>query len=81
MLVGVCEDDAGIRRLLTGALRFAGHESVMAHSGSAALRLEGTNEREIAFTANDVNLVVRTEAIVYAHVRPDSENTPRAIAA
>ncbi len=48
--------------------------------GEAALRLEGDAAREIAFSAGDVNLVVRTEATAYAHVRPDPENPPRAIA-
>ncbi|MFA6297646.1 MAG: response regulator transcription factor [Nocardioides sp.] len=55
MLVGVCEDDAGIRRLLTGALRFAGHESVMAHSGSAALRLFGA-ESDVDVLVVDIGL-------------------------
>ena len=43
MLVGVCEDDAAIRRLLAEALRFAGHETVMAFSGGEALRRFGTD--------------------------------------
>ncbi len=42
MLIGVCEDDASIRRLLAEALRFAGHETVMAHDGGEALRRFGT---------------------------------------
>ncbi|GEP35534.1 DNA-binding response regulator [Nocardioides szechwanensis] len=41
MLVGVCEDDAGIRRLLREALRFAGHEVLAAHDGGEALRQFG----------------------------------------
>ncbi|HEY0950332.1 response regulator transcription factor [Nocardioides sp.] len=41
MLIGVCEDDASIRRLLAEALRFAGHETVMAHDGGEALRRFG----------------------------------------
>lgn len=41
MLVGVCEDDAGIRRLLREALRFAGHEVLTAHDGGEALRQFG----------------------------------------
>ena len=43
MIVGVCEDDAAIRRLLAEALRFAGHETVMAHDGGEALRRFGTD--------------------------------------
>lgn len=41
MLVGVCEDDAGIRRLLREALRFAGHDVLAAHDGGEALRQFG----------------------------------------
>lgn len=37
--VGVCEDDVAIRRLLTQALRYAGHEIISAHDGGEALRL------------------------------------------
>ena len=37
--VGLCEDDAAIRRVVTDALRIAGHEVVAAHDGGEALRL------------------------------------------
>jgi two-component system, OmpR family, response regulator len=43
MLVGVLEDDAAIRRLLGEALRFSGHETLMTHDGSEALRRLGTD--------------------------------------
>ncbi|MFC6343956.1 response regulator transcription factor, partial [Nocardioides hankookensis] len=43
MIIGVCEDDPAIRRLLAEALRFAGHETVMAHDGGEALRLFGAD--------------------------------------
>lgn len=43
MLVGVCEDDASIRRLLGQALKFSGHEVLTAHNGAEALRLFGTD--------------------------------------
>ena len=43
MIVGICEDDAGIRRLLSEALRFAGHETVMAYNGAEALRRFGAD--------------------------------------
>lgn len=43
MLIGVCEDDPSIRRLLAEALRFAGHETIMAHDGGEALRLFGAD--------------------------------------
>jgi hypothetical protein len=47
--------------------------------GHRALRLEGTAVRPFAFTAGDVNLLVRTEARAFVHVRLDPENLPRAI--
>jgi len=37
--VGLCEDDATIRRVVTDAMRIAGHEVVAAHDGGEALRL------------------------------------------
>ena len=47
--------------------------------GKRALRLEGAAERPIAFSAGDVNLVVRTEAKAFAHVFIDPVNPPRAV--
>jgi hypothetical protein len=44
--------------------------------GRRALRLEGTAVRPFAFTAGDVNLLVRTEARAFVHVRLDPENPP-----
>jgi two-component system response regulator MprA len=43
VLVGICEDDASIRHLLTQALTFAGHEVLTAHDGREALRLFGAD--------------------------------------
>ncbi len=43
MIIGICEDDPSIRRLLGEALRFAGHETVMAHDGGEALRRFGAD--------------------------------------
>lgn len=43
LTVGVCEDDPAIRRVLTQALRYAGHDSVAAHTGTEALRLFGVD--------------------------------------
>src|SRR4051794_36336889 len=37
--IGLCEDDASIRRIVLGALRHAGHDSVTAHDGREAIRL------------------------------------------
>jgi two-component system OmpR family response regulator len=42
--VGVCEDDPAIRRVLSEALRYAGHEALLAHTGAEALRLFGADE-------------------------------------
>ncbi len=41
MLVGICEDDPAIRRLVTQAMGFAGHEVLAAHDGGEALRQFG----------------------------------------
>jgi two-component system response regulator MprA len=43
VLVGICEDDASIRHLLSQALKFAGHEVLTAHDGGEALRRFGTD--------------------------------------
>ena len=43
LTVGVCEDDPAIRRVITQSLRYAGHESVVAHTGAEALRLFGAD--------------------------------------
>ena len=43
LTVGVCEDDPAIRRVLAQALRYAGHEAVLAHTGAEALRLFGAD--------------------------------------
>ncbi len=39
--VGVCEDDPEIRRVVSDALRLAGHEPVVAHDAGEAMRLLG----------------------------------------
>ncbi len=43
--VGLCEDDAAIRRVVTDALRIAGHEVATAHDGGEALRLFTPDDR------------------------------------
>ncbi|MDO9496996.1 MAG: response regulator transcription factor [Nocardioides sp.] len=55
MLVGVCEDDAGIRRLLHEALRFAGHEVLSAHDGGEALRQFGA-DAQVDLIVMDIGL-------------------------
>ncbi len=42
MLIGVCEDDPAIRRLVSRALESAGHRVRSAHTGGEALRLLGS---------------------------------------
>jgi len=41
MLIGICEDDPAIRRLVTQAMTFAGHDVITAHDGGEALRRFG----------------------------------------
>jgi two-component system, OmpR family, response regulator len=43
LTVGVCEDDPAIRRVITQSLDYAGHNSVVAHTGEEALRLFGAD--------------------------------------
>jgi DNA-binding response OmpR family regulator len=43
--VGLCEDDAAIRGVVTEAIRLAGHEVVSAHDGGEALRLFTEDDR------------------------------------
>ena len=42
--VGLCEDDAAIRRVVVDAMRLADHEVVAAHDGGEALRLFATDD-------------------------------------
>jgi two-component system OmpR family response regulator len=39
--VGLCEDDAAIRRVVSEAMHLAGHDVLMAHDGGEAVRLFG----------------------------------------
>jgi two-component system response regulator MprA len=43
VLIGICEDDAAIRRVLMQALTLSGHEVLSAHDGGEALRLFGAD--------------------------------------
>lgn len=43
LTVGVCEDDPAVRRVLVSALRLAGHDAVVAHTGAEALRVLGAD--------------------------------------
>lgn len=44
MRVGVCEDDPGIRRVVSEGLRLHGHDTVVAHDGAEAVRLFGEDD-------------------------------------
>lgn len=55
MLVGVCEDDAGVRSVITQALTFAGHDVVTAHRGGEALTRLGV-ESGVAVIVMDIGL-------------------------
>jgi two-component system OmpR family response regulator len=75
MIIGVCEDDAAIRRLLAGALRFAGHETVMAHDGGEALRLFGTDSG-IDVVVMDIGLPDSDGRDVCQALRSAGQNAP-----
>ena len=47
--------------------------------GTRALRLDGAAAHPFAFTAGDINLLVRSEAIAFVHVHPDPAHPPRAL--
>lgn len=75
MLVGVCEDDASIRRLLGESLRFAGHETLMAHDGGEALRSFGTDSA-IDVMVLDIGLPDSDGRDVCQALRSAGQNAP-----
>jgi two-component system, OmpR family, response regulator len=44
-LIGVCEDDPAVRRVLVRSLEWAGYEVLAAHNGSEAVRIFGADRR------------------------------------
>ena len=42
--VGLCEDDAAIRRVVNDAMRLADHDVVLTHNGAEALRMLGEDD-------------------------------------
>jgi two-component system OmpR family response regulator len=54
-LIGVCEDDAAIRKVLIRALREAGHEALVAYNGREALALLGA-DAALAAIVMDIGL-------------------------
>ncbi len=75
MLIGVCEDDPSIRRLLAEALRFAGHETVMAHDGGEALRRFGADSA-IDVMVLDIGLPDSDGRDVCQALRSAGQNAP-----
>ena len=75
MIIGVCEDDAAIRRLLAEALRFAGHETVMAHDGGEALRRFGTDS-DVDVLVVDIGLPDSDGRDVCQALRSAGQNAP-----
>jgi len=75
MIIGVCEDDASIRRLLVAALRFAGHETVVAHDGGEALRRFGADSN-IEVMVVDIGLPDSDGRDVCQALRSAGQNAP-----
>lgn len=50
LTLGVCEDDASLRRVLVNGLKLAGHDVIVAHTGAEALKLLGAD--------NDLDAIV-----------------------
>jgi two-component system OmpR family response regulator len=75
MLVGILEDDASIRRLLGEALRYSGHETVMAHDGGEALLLFGTDSG-VDVLVVDVGLPDSDGRDVCQALRSSGQNAP-----
>ena len=75
MLVGVLEDDPSIRRLLGEALRFSGHETLMAHDGAEALRRFGADSG-VDVLVIDVGLPDSDGRDVCQALRSSGQNVP-----
>jgi two-component system OmpR family response regulator len=75
MIIGVCEDDPAIRRLLAESLRFAGHETVMAHDGGEALRRFGADSA-IDVMVIDIGLPDSDGRDVCQALRSAGQNAP-----
>ncbi len=75
MLIGICEDDPAIRRLVSRALESAGHEVRAAHSGSEALRLLGPDSG-VDVVVMDVGLPDSDGRDVVQALRSDGQSAP-----
>jgi two-component system, OmpR family, response regulator len=74
-IVGVCEDDPAIRRLLQRALEQAGHEVVLAHSGAEALRLFG-GDADLDVLVMDIGLPDADGRDVVQAVKSSGQHAP-----
>lgn len=75
MLIGVCEDDPAIRRLVHRALESAGNEVRSAHNGSEALRLLG-QDSGIEVIVMDIGLPDSDGRDVVQALRSDGQSAP-----
>ncbi|QNN54881.1 response regulator transcription factor [Nocardioides mesophilus] len=75
MRIGVCEDDASIRRVLTEGLRYAGHDVVAAHDGAEAMRLF-TDDPGLEVIVLDIGLPDADGRDVCAALRAAGQRAP-----
>ena len=75
MLIGVCEDDPAIRRLVSRALESAGHEVRLAHNGAEALRILGPDSG-VAVVVMDVGLPDSDGRDVVQALRSEGQSAP-----
>lgn len=75
MLIGVCEDDPAIRRLVSRALESAGHEVLSAHDGGEALRLLGPDSG-VDVVVMDVGLPDSDGRDVVQALRSEGQSAP-----
>lgn len=75
MLIGICEDDPTIRRLVTQAMHYAGHEVLTAYDGGEALRRFGT-ESSVEVVIMDIGLPDSDGRDVTQALRSDGQSAP-----
>ena len=75
MLIGICEDEPAIRRLVSRALESAGHEVRSSHNGGEALRLLGPDSG-VEVIVMDVGLPDSDGRDVVQALRSDGQSAP-----
>jgi len=75
MLIGICEDDPAIRRVVTRALQSAGHEVLSAHNGGEALRVLGPDS-SVDVVVMDVGLPDSDGRDVAQALRSEGQGAP-----